>query len=347
MRNDYAVKEFLMLKLKRIFALVSILLASAHFSFAQSEQGGTYVRKGSIGEKKEEKPITNEPFATLPIEQWLNQRFIFMPRTRQFQRFGYDGFAVVTVDKKGKAKYERPLVTGLPYDKYVGRIAKVTAVNKVKPEYSVLERLQIEFALEDTGEKLIHESSGFSKTVRGIAPVAVLDAARQQYLGKTLWIVDPLVYTYDDATGETNFVKVRRYSPVKATDIVVGTENNAPVRLILQTEDGKQGYTDVALSGTNAESLVLSYHKFDDKFLTEDPRAKYPWGEEIWSLIEQGKVQVGMTAQQMRMSLGDPQKINTTDTGSEFTEQWVYGSSRYGSLRFYYFKNGRLTAIQN
>ena len=333
--------------LKRIIALIAILIASAHLSFAQSEQGGTYVRKGSIGEKKEEKPVTNEPFATLPIEQWLNQRFIFMPRTRQFQKFGYDGFAVVKIDKKGKAKYDLPLASQLPYDKYVGRIAKVTAVNKVKPEYSVLERLQIEFTLEDTGEKLIYEASGYDKTVRGISPVNVLDAARQQYLGKTLWIVDSAVYTYDDATGEKNFVKVRRYSPVKVTDIVVGTENNAPVRFILQTEDGKQGYIDVALSGTNAESLELSYHKFEDELLTEDPRVKYPWGEEVWSLIEQGKVRVGMTAQQVRMSLGEPQKINTTDTGSEFTEQWVYGSLRYGNLRFYYFKNGRLTTIQD
>lgn len=333
-------------KLKSIFVLTSILVASAHFSSAQSEQIGPYVRKGSIGEKKEEKTITNEPFATRPIEQWLNQKFIFMPRTRQFQRFGYEGFAVVTIDKKGRAKYESPLGSELPYDKYVGRIAKVTAVNRVKPEYSVLERLQIEFSLEDTGEKLMYESSGYLKTIRGITPVVVLDAARQQYLGKTLWIVDSAARTYDDATGEMNFVKVRRYSPVEVTDIVVGTENNAPVRFILKTKDGKQGYVDVAMSGTNAEPLELAYQKFEDEFLMEDPRVKYTWGEEVWSLIEQRKVRVGLTATQVRMSLGAPQKINTTETGTELTEQWVYGSLRYGGLRFYYFKNGRLTTIQ-
>lgn len=334
-----------MLNLKSIFVLTSILIASAHFCSAQSEQSGPYIRKGSIGEKKAEKPITNEPFATLPIEQWLNQKFIFMPRTRQFQRFGYEGFAVVTIDKKGKAKYENPLGSDLPYDKYVGRIAKVTAVNKVQPEYSVLERLQVEFALEDTGEKLMYESSGVLKTIRGITPVTVLDAARHQHLGKTFWIAASALFTYDDATGQTNFIRVRRYSPVNVTDIVVGTEDNLPVRFILQTEDGKQGYIDVALSGTNAR-LDLSYRKFEDRLLLEDPRIKYPWGEEVWSFIEQGKVRIGMTAIQARMSLGVPQNINTTDTGSEFTEQWVYGSLRDSSLRYFYFKNGRLTAIQ-
>lgn len=329
-----------MLNLKRIFALAAILIASVHLSSAQ------YVRQGSIGEKKEEKPVTNEPFGTLPIEQWLNQRFIFMPRTRQFQKFGYDGFAVVKIDKKGKAKYDFPLASQLPYDKYVGRIVKVTAVNKVKPEYSVLERLQIEFTLEDTGEKLIYQPVS-DKRVEGIAPVTDLDAARQQYLGKTLWIVDSAVYTYDAATDEKGYVEVRRYSPVKVTDIVVGTEQEAPVRFIVQTESGKQGYIDVAMSGTNADPVLLLYHKFENEFLAEDPHTKYSWDAGIWSLIEQRKVQIGMTATQVRMSLGDPEKINTTETGSEYSEQWVYGSLRSGSLRFYYFKNGRLTAIQD
>lgn len=49
-----------------------------------------------------------------------------------------------------------------------------------------------------------------------------------------------------------------------------------------------------------------------------------------------------MAAEEVRMSLGDPQKINTTETGSEFTEQWAHGN-----LRFYYFKNGVLTTIQD
>lgn len=346
MAAGHAAKEFLMPNINKIVALAVILIASAHATHAQSEQGGPYVRRGSIGEKKAEAPAPTEPFATLPMEQWLNQRFLFMPRTRQFQKFGYDAFAVATV-KKGKVTYERPLVSGLPYDKYVGRIAKVTALNKVKPEYGVIERLQVEFTLEDTGEKLLYETAGFEKKIRGVTPVADLDAARRQFLGKTLWVVDSSVHTYDEASGETNYEKVRRYSPVKVADVVAGTENSAPVRFIVETEDGKQGYVDVALSGTNSESPELSYHKFDDKFLKADPRGKYKWGEEVWSLIEQRKVRVGMTAEQARMSLGDPQKINTTDTGGEFTEQWVYGSLRYGNLRFYYFKNGVLTTIQD
>lgn len=204
------------------------LIAGAHSSFAQSEQGGPYVRRGSIGEKKEERPAANSPYSILPVEQWVNQRFIFMPRTRQFQKFGYDGFAVVIVGKGGKVKYERPVVTGIPYDKYVGRIAKVTAVGKVKPDYAVLERTQVELTFEDMGERLVYESSGYETKIRGITPVAVLDAARQQYLGKILWVVDSSVNTYDEASGETGYVKVRRYSPTKVTDIVVGTEESAP-----------------------------------------------------------------------------------------------------------------------
>jgi hypothetical protein len=325
---------------KRIAIAISIMLASANLALAQSEPSGPYVRKGSIGEKKVEAPPTTDPFATLPIEKWLNQRFIFMPRRRGLQQFGYGGFSVVKIDRKGKAKYEYPGGSNIPYDKYVGRIVRVTAITKPEDQIErILHETQIELTLEDTGEKLMYQP-GSDGRVEGITPVTVLDGARERYLGKTLWI-DTVMNTYDSATDEKGYVAVRRYSPVRVTDVVVSIEEDAPVRFIVLAEDGKQGFVDVALSGMNARSSLLLYHRFEDAFLTEDPHVKYPWSEDIWSLIEESKVRIGMTSQQVRMSLGTPSKINTTETGSEFTEQWVYGNRRY-----YYFANGRLTAIQ-
>jgi len=46
----------------------------------------------------------------------------------------------------------------------------------------------------------------------------------------------------------------------------------------------------------------------------------------------------------VRLSLGEPYKINTNDYGSTWTEQWVYGDS---DPVYYYFDDGKLTAIQN
>lgn len=53
---------------------------------------------------------------------------------------------------------------------------------------------------------------------------------------------------------------------------------------------------------------------------------------------------IGMNAKQViyKTNWGKPESVNTTTTQYGVEEQWVYGSSNY-----LYFKNGRLTAIQN
>lgn len=54
-------------------------------------------------------------------------------------------------------------------------------------------------------------------------------------------------------------------------------------------------------------------------------------------------VRIGMTRDQVLMSRwGGPININTTTTSYGISEQWVYKNSAY-----LYFKNGKLTAIQN
>ena len=145
-----------------LIVTASVVLFGSSVVFAQTEPNNPYVRQGSIGEKKEEAKVPDDPYYALPIDKWQNQRFIFMPREKMFQEFGYRGFTILKVDKKGKGSFAMP-ISNIPYDKYVGRIAKVTAVNKIKSEYSLSERLQIEFSLEDTGEKLMYEASSFDK----------------------------------------------------------------------------------------------------------------------------------------------------------------------------------------
>jgi hypothetical protein len=57
----------------------------------------------------------------------------------------------------------------------------------------------------------------------------------------------------------------------------------------------------------------------------------------------QMNVYIGMSAEDARESTwGEPHEINRTTTASGVHEQWVYGSKR-----FLYFTNGKLTAIQD
>jgi hypothetical protein len=74
--------------------------------------------------------------------------------------------------------------------------------------------------------------------------------------------------------------------------------------------------------------------RFEEFFLTEDPRLKYKWTPAMWAAIESNRILTGMTAEQVKMSWGAPNKTARTATG----EQWTYSS---GVLTFN--KNGVLT----
>lgn len=66
------------------------------------------------------------------------------------------------------------------------------------------------------------------------------------------------------------------------------------------------------------------------------------YGSTNGTLIAQGKVRIGMTAEMCRDAWGSPSDINRTTGTWGVHEQWVYGSGSY-----LYFEDGILTSIQN
>ncbi len=115
-----------------------------------------------------------------------------------------------------------------------------------------------------------------------------------------------------------------------------GWDEEKPVRFRLETPDGKQGFIDLNLSGTNVRKEVRLLSRFEDHLLAENPRLKHKWSADIWAAIEKGHVYAGMTGEQVKMSWGEPDKVTRTAAG----EVWTYPS---GSL---VFKRGILTGSQ-
>ncbi|HYE75522.1 MAG TPA: hypothetical protein VEF04_19425 [Blastocatellia bacterium] len=138
---------------------------------------------------------------------------------------------------------------------------------------------------------------------------------------------------------------MRRYSPVRVLDIVVSTDKQAPLRFILQTEEGKQGFIDASLGSSQIDPEAPLDRRFNSLFLTEDPHITYKWNTGVWSLIAEKRVRLGMTSEQVEMSLGLPRGIVTTQLDGTVTEQWTYGTTRTGR-RFLTFQNRVLTEIQ-
>ncbi len=66
------------------------------------------------------------------------------------------------------------------------------------------------------------------------------------------------------------------------------------------------------------------------------------FGKYYGKLVNEGKVQIGMSTKMCRAAWGAPDDINRTVTKYGTSEQWVYGIGSY-----LYFEDGKLTAIQN
>src|SRR6266404_6704510 len=81
-------------------------------------QDSPLVRKDSIGSPKPaSKPGSEEP--VVPVEQWIGRRFVFAPRSGRLKQYAYLNFHVPISPSEE-----------LPYEKYVGRVARVTQVKK-------------------------------------------------------------------------------------------------------------------------------------------------------------------------------------------------------------------------
>ncbi len=276
-----------------------------------------------------------EEFPFVPITDWKGLKFVFLERPKSLQEYGYQTF------KGGKGKYGQPT-----YAEAVGRIGTVIEMTERngEPLYDISLRMddnrQVYTA---TAMRSYDENIPFSS----IALVSEIEKARVLFRGKSLWTSLKPLNNYDelqsDKFGPPATVKNSKYAPVSVIDVVPGWYDHEPVRFILKTESGEWGFLDCQLSGTNTSMGLRRPFEFADLFFIEDPRKLFPWDKKIWSAVENGKVFIGMTSEQARLSWGKPRKVNPTTTLGGTREQWVYGDAD----SFLYFDDGVLTAIQN
>lgn len=68
---------------------------------------------------------------------------------------------------------------------------------------------------------------------------------------------------------------------------------------------------------------------------------KYKWTKEDCLTVSQGKINIGMTKEMVRVAWGNPEDINTTTTSYGTSAQWCYSNS------YVYFDEDIVTTIQN
>ena len=281
------------------FALVVIFSVVA---LAQPE-----TRQNISPEKKSEsKPVeaAPTPFPYHPIGSWVGKRFIFLPKPKGSESGTYEDFS-----------------RSVTHQKYAGRVACVVSADASGAS------AYIEFEMEDDGERLRVFTVANKESVRGMAFLDDIENARKQWAGKTVWGKMLMISSYDEQSGAITMTAVKKFGPLKVVDVVPGWDEEKPARFKLETPDGKQGFVDLNLSGTNVQKEIRHLSRFEDRLLAENPRLIYKWKADVWAAIEKGQVYQGMTEEQVKMSWGEPEKVTRTAAG----EVWTYIS---GALVF-------------
>ena len=73
------------------FVVFIILFFSlCNMAFSQN----SYVREGSIGKQKDQADTADSQggFPFRPVEKWVGEKFIFLPRPKPLQEYGYQNF---------------------------------------------------------------------------------------------------------------------------------------------------------------------------------------------------------------------------------------------------------------
>ena len=194
-----------------------------------------------------------------------------------------------------------------------------------------------EFIIE--GIDKLRESKSFN-TINNFVYITDIDIAYKLLLNKTIYIISD--QWLEEKNNHGVYVFKQKYIPVLITKIGFGN-SDGPVKIVFKTNNGEEYYRDVIFSGINSSSAPVFGVPFQDFFSFDNPKDKYPnISNNIWTLIQNGKVKIGMTKQECKLSWGEPKNINTTSGNFGVHEQWVYSIDSY-----LYFENGKLTTIQN
>jgi hypothetical protein len=262
-----------------------------------------------------------DAFPTIPESDWVGLRLMILPQSKSLQHFGYQ-----ELYQDADQAY-----TPLRYDDYAGRIVRVRGIGHGRAANGeVFDEADLQ--LEDT-KKIIHGDLE-QGCMNDVGPVSDLEKARKRYSARTLW------YSDDTLKSGDRKLKIKQYLPVKVLEIVPGWYAPVPIRFIVQTKDGRRGYVDVHMSDTNVPASLQTRSRFEDTFLETDPRKTYAWTPKVWAAIESREVFVGMTAQQVRMSWGEPKETDTLSRAGRL-EKWVYERGRILTL-----KDDRLITIR-
>ncbi|MDE6697098.1 MAG: hypothetical protein K2K25_09470 [Muribaculaceae bacterium] len=142
---------------------------------------------------------------------------------------------------------------------------------------------------------------------------------KEKLMGQTLWTKSNLWY---DEKGDR--CSGQKFAKIIISDVVPAT-GDFPMKVKIKEESGKDAFMQL-----NYTSDAYDSRNFASLFFLSDPKAKYPKiSEDNWTLIKDGKVGLGMTKEECKLAIGNPDEVNAGHTHSQTMDMWQYANGTY------------------
>ncbi len=171
-----------------------------------------------------------------------------------------------------------------------------------------------------------------SMDVPMLIDLELVSRVKDLLVGRKVWTRSQLWYDRDG-----NKMDGRKFVPVEIVDVTPGTMV-FPLKVDLTDENGNP-----AMMYMNAGTAGIESRTFQNLFSLSDPKDRYPSiHQDVWDLIQRGKVRVGMTKEECKLALGNPSDVNSGHDWNSTIDFWQYPNGSY--LRF---QDGLLVSFRN
>lgn len=275
--------------------------------------------------------IQSFAFFDFDFSPYIDQQIVFLPQPKSLQKYAYREYS-----------YKK---SGRPSVSYKDLVCKKATIKEIKYDSP---EMHIVFLLEN-GKRIYGNyyrtytdlSIKNTSVIPKVGFVSEMDNA-QKLIGTTVWLKTNFgrnyIQVYNEETDKYNNIPVYNTEKFTVTNIEWAFFEFDPLRFVLQN-DQKTITWDDSYSKINGANEPFTEHWF-----FEDPKKIYSdWPEEMWELIEQFKVAIGMNKEMVILSWGKPEKINRTIVASGTTEQWIYSNFK----QYVYFEDNKVIAIQD
>ncbi len=182
------------------------------------------------------------------------------------------------------------------------------------------------------------------QAIQEIARADDLAGARLRWLGKVIFAKRGVISTFgtNSATSITS-LRVNIQDSLIVVDVRWGLTPLPvkPLWIMVTTTTGKSGFIPVRYSWTNTMTgEIAGSDPWDEDIFERNPTFIYDWDESTWEIVNNHRVILEMTPDQVRTSWGHPLSTGIIRSGETKHTIWTYPSHEL------IFTNSKLSAIK-